>query len=503
MTDPDPCAYVKRLGYRATLGEHLDDCADTNKCRGCLPCIAGHCSVCGRAHTTNQHPNTCPNCVGSVREDLTEIRDLCLQLRGQAIDGEGLAWASARIPGHVAMIAMAPSVDPERVIWRDDLDKDHHPRDLIPPLAVLAHWADTWAGWFGKVRTGRTSVGLEASYLDGLLTQIAQLAPTLQGGNLVAPPDFGEFSRAIGKLRAGLERILHDEEHDDEGVNCFECGTRLVRRIRDRKTCRHKTPARAALAARLQRRPDAIAELAALKGGTVAQRTELERQAHLPSPAMVAAARLPCDSCDQGGVADPAPGISWECPSCRKKYTPGEYATAVRRDLADRAYIAQGSPTNAPPLQSYGWTDIVLAADAASTLVGYPVHVSTVRTWQDRMQVAGCCEWTYQELDDGQLLSNLVGKRLVYWPDVAEAASAAQERSRQAAIARREKAVRDEAKAVLKSLPKRLSNKRVSELLSQLPVLENGDLNVVAFRKMALSPRPKKAAHAPMTSRAS
>lgn len=485
--DPKPCSYVKTLGYRATKAEHLDDCTDEHTCKGCLPCINGHCSVCSREHTTHQHPNTCPSCVGAVREDLTEIQDLCRQLRGQAMDAEGLSWASARIPGHVAMIAMSPSIDADQLIWANDLKDYHHPRDMVPPLAVLAHWSDIWAGWFGKVRSGRTSVGVEASYLDSQLTQISQLTPKLRGNQLVSPPDFAEFSRDLGGLRANLERILHDEEEGDQGVNCFECGTRLVRRMRDRKTCRHKTPARAALAAHLRRRPDAIAELEALKGGTVADRTRLQREAALPSPVMIAAARMPCDACDQGGVEDPSPGISWECPSCRKKYTPGEYATAVRRDLADQAYIAQGSPTEAPPLQSYGWTDMVLAADAASTLVGYPVYVTTVRTWQARMDVTGCCEWTYQETPDGQLLSNLVGKKLVYWPDVAEAAVAAQERARLAAIARREKAVRDAARAILKGLPRRLSNKRVSQLMGRLPLTSEGELNVVEFQKMAVA----------------
>jgi hypothetical protein len=208
---------------------------------------------------------------------------------------------------------------------------------------------------------------------------------------LVAPPEFPEFAAAIGKLRAQLERVLHDESEDDGGISCFECGHQLVRRIRDPKRCRHKTPARQALAARLRDRVDAAAWVKVLASYRLPAWPEELDAARLPTPVEVAAARMPCDRCDQGGVADPRPGISWECPGCRMTYSPGEYATAVRRDLADRQYIAQGDNVEAPSVQSYGWTDITLAADAATTLVGHPVFATTLRKWIEREKVSACC----------------------------------------------------------------------------------------------------------------
>src|SRR5690606_21189388 len=102
------------------------------------------------------------------------------------------------------------------------------------------------------------------------------------------------------------------------------------------KPCKHPTPARSELAMWTQLGyPEAL------------------------TPADVRAARRPCGTCDQGGIEDPRAGLSWECPGCRREYGPGEYATAVRRDLLENG--ADGD----------GWTHITMAAEAASTLTGY------------------------------------------------------------------------------------------------------------------------------------
>lgn len=438
-TKVKPCRYERTLGYRATKGEHTDACTDPTSHRGCIQCTHGHCAVCSRKHIDDQHPNTCPDCVGSVREDLTEIADLCRGLRRQAVEAEGLSWASARIPGAAAMVLMGPSVDP---VQSGRALRYRHPSDPIPPLIVLARWEETWAGWLGQTRD-RTTITRAIGYLDQHLTRIAQTTTSWVDGVLVVPPEFTEFARDIGKLRAQLERVLHDESDDEQGISCFECGHQLVRRIRDPKRCRHKTPARMALAKRLRDRQDPAAWVQLLRSyGLPAWDDELEA-ARLPTPVEVAAARLPCDRCDQGGLSDPTPGISWECPSCRMRYTPGEYANAVRRDLADRQYVAQGGVSEAPSLQSYGWTDITLAADAASTLVGYPVFATTVRKWAQREKVAWCCTWSYEELPDGSLLSRPTGQRLVFWPDVADEANAAVARAVAAAEARSRRAERE------------------------------------------------------------
>lgn len=454
MTKPKPCRYERTLGYRAVKGEHADTCTNPTGHRGCLECLEPHCGVCSRKHLDNANPATCPDCVGSVREDFTEIGDLCRGLRRQAVDAEGLSWASARIPGAAAMVLMGPTVQLDRVRMSPEYAFDHRTRDAIPPLAVLARWQEVWAGWLGVTPAPDTVPGLAGAleqqataradwlglqvgdratitralgFLDRNLTRIAQAGPTWVDGKLVTSPEFPEFARAIGKLRAQLERVLHDESDDDGGIACFECGHQLVRRIRDPKRCRHKTPARQALAARLHDRADAAAWMQLLTSYGLPAWSEEIDAARLPTPVEVAAARMPCYRCDQGGVADPRPGISWECPSCRMRYSPGEYATAVRRDLADRKYIAQGDNVEAPSVQSYGWTNITLAAAAATTLVGHQVHMKTLRVWVEREKVSACCAWT-----PGQR----IGQRLVFWPDVAEQAALAAERAQRAAAER-------------------------------------------------------------------
>lgn len=466
-----PCVFDRSVGYRATIGEHDDDCTDRTGHRGCTPCTHGHCCICNREHTTNQHPLTCPECVGSVREDITEIVEACRSLPEQAVNAEGLAWASARIPGHSAMIALGPSAEPESVIRYRTYEKDHRPKDQIPPLTVLAHWQDIWAewlnvspssgqstdpelavaqehqhalaaSWYGFNIAERATIARAAGFLDRHLSLLAQQTLTMRAGVIVIPPEFPEFATAIAKLRIQLEGLLHDEEAHERGVDCFECGAQLQRRIRDPKTCKHRTKDRDHLARRLRERPDAIAALNALGTSNPPHRPDLEKASRIPSPMEVAAARRPCDRCDQGGIEDPRPGISWECPSCRKRYTPGEYATAVRRDLLDRN-------------DGDGWTDINLAADAASTLTHQPVLAVTVRKWMDRGKVSGCCLWSFDHLvpcqdpvwhENCRIASRTNGQRLVFWPDVAEEAAAAVERAKAAAVARDEKARRDEEK---------------------------------------------------------
>lgn len=512
MSKPKPCRYERTLGYRAVKGEHADDCTDPTTHRGCVECTHPHCGVCGRAHLEDQHPMTCPGCVGSVREDLGEIGDLCRQLRPQAVDAEGLAWASARIPGATAMVLMGPQVDPGQVPHDAEYRKTHRPSDPLPPLTVLARWQELWADWLGVTPAGaplhpglakaldaqrnsraswlgiptgdRATITRAIGFLDRHLTNIAQTRPGWVDGNLVAPPEFSEFATQIGKMRAQLEHVLHDESEDEAGIACFECGHQLVRRIRDPKRCRHKTDARRALAERMHDRVDPAAWLEVLRGyGIPAWDHEIE-EARLPTPVEIAAARLPCERCDQGGVTDPTPGISWECPSCRMRYTPGEYANAVRRDLADRRLIA-GDDVEISSVQSYGWTDITLAADAATTLVGFPVYTTTLRKWVEREKVSACCAWSYDELPNGDLVPHPWGQRLVFWPDVADEANAARDRAIAAAVARAKKAVRDAAKAQLKEFADAgidLPEETEKELLGALPVTDRGDLDVDAFK---------------------
>lgn len=377
MTDhrPPACHYDRHLNQRVT-GEHRDDCPNSTGHRGCVPCTAPHCVVCGRNHATNDQPLTCPTCQRAVDQDLTDITTAYDELAHEAIDGggDGRLVAAAPIPGGTAQVLRGPTVLVAAMrtyagYTDENYLEDHHASDPLPPLAVLANWEDQYRTWLGHTPAAIATV---ASCVDYLRTQLPHLAQQPDG------PDWPTFTREVRDLRARLERALHDEREPERGVECFECGDTLQRRWRRPARCTHSTPAR----------------------------RELRRWAQLGYPealtvADVRAAYVPCGACDQGGIEDPSAGQSWECPGCRKAYDPGEYATAVRRDLLTKG--ANGD----------GWTHVSMAATAASEITDGLVLAGTVRKWMDRNKVASCCVW-----EPGKTW----GMRLVFWPDVADAA---------------------------------------------------------------------------------
>lgn len=408
MTDspdkPRPCHYDKALRQRVT-NRHTDTCPRDSTCpaqgRGCEPCPEDHCAICGREHTTPAQPQTCPTCQRAIDQDLVDLEAAYDALALEAIDAaaDGRLAAAAPIPGGVAQVLRGPTVRLDAVRVSRTIRKDHavdkhgHSHDPIPPLAVLAQWEDLYRAWLNHPRPAhawRATLPAAVKYLRRQLPYIAQRTDG---------PDFLAFTRQVRRLRADLERALHDEREPERGVECFECGDQLVRRFRQAHPCRHKTPARKELRRWLELGyPEAL------------------------SPLHVREARRPCGRCNQGGIDDPSAGLSWECPGCRKEYNPGEYANAVRRDLLDNG--ADGD----------GWTHIGMAADAASTLVGVLISEERLRKWADRGKVASLCLWT-----EGRRW----GQRLVYWPDVADEATAAVERARRAAEARRRRAERE------------------------------------------------------------
>lgn len=420
---PPACHYDRALDARVTR-EHRDDCPDPTTHGGCAPCTARHCVVCGNTHATNDHPQTCPTCLGKIRDDLTDIQACYTALAVEAQDAgaDGRLVAAAPIPGGTAAVLIGPTVrlDILRVSrhTRDDhaVDRKGHSHDPLPPLAVLAQWEDMWRAWFNQTRGNRrASVSAALAYFDQHLDVMSQ---ETEG------PDWLAFTRQIRSLRSSLEHALHDERAPEEGVDCFECGEQLVRRFRDPKRCRHETPARMQLAERLRARPPAIAWLELLRGyGLPAWNHELAA-ARLPSNELLHLAKAPCPQCNQGGIDDPTAGLSWECPGCRKEYDPGEYATAVRRDLLDNGRDGDG------------WTHVSMAAEAATTLTGHVLPPATVRKWMDRGKVASLCRWAP---------GKMWGLRLVYWPDVADEAVEAVRRWKELEQARARRAKQFEA----------------------------------------------------------
>lgn len=381
MTDhetrrPPACHYDRTLQERVTR-EHRDDCPNPATHGGCAPCTAPHCVVCGREHVTNDHPLTCPTCVGKVRDDLADIQSSYTALSTEALEAgaDGRLVAAAPIPGGTAAVLIGPTVrlDLLRVNrhTRDDhaVDRKGHSHDPLPPLAVLAQWEDMWRAWLGHARGRRATIGAAITYLRD---NAAAMAQQEAGG-----PDWQAFTRQVRNLRAHLERALHDEREPELGVECFECGDRLVRRFRDRRLCRHDTPPRLELTRWLRLGyPEALTALDAR------------------------AARVPCGRCSQGGLDDPTAGLSWECPGCRKDYTAGEYTRAVRNSLIET--------------DGLGWCLITTAAQAAEEITGRPITPATIRTWIVRGDDIGvACAWR-PELR--------FGVQVVFWPDVLDRA---------------------------------------------------------------------------------
>ncbi|AIY17768.1 hypothetical protein GUY44_07070 [Pimelobacter simplex] len=422
MTLTPSCHYDRTLRYRVAHGPrgatpHLPDCASDHTCpghRGCAPCEERHCALCGREHATTAQPQTCPECQGKVDNDLADTQAGYAALSAEALEAghDGKLVAAAPIPGGDAQVLIGPTVRLDAVLVSRTYRDDHRRADAVPPLAVLAHWEDVYRTFLDQAGTSRPpktarwgqkiagyrrpTISSAIAYLRDHLPDIAQRTDG---------PDFLAFTREIRSLRAQIERALHDEREPERGVECFECGDELVRRFRDPKRCRHRTPARRRLQAALVRRAAAqdwlrvLASYPELGGPRV---DEVKAAAALPA-SLVAEARTPCGACSrawkesQGGLDDPGAGRSWECPGCRKEYSVAEYATAVRSSLVGGT-------------DETGWCTLQAAADAAAEITGRPISAPTIRVWIARGDDIGiACRWV--EGARG-------GVQVVSWPDV-------------------------------------------------------------------------------------
>lgn len=430
MTDthtPATCHYDRTLGYRVTA-RHTDTCARDQTCpghRGCQPCDRPHCAVCGREHATLAQPQTCPDCQGKIDDDLTDIQASYALLGDEALHAghNGHLVAAAPIPGGDAAVLVGPTVRLDLARTSRTLRDDHRRTDPLPPLAILAQWEDIYRAYLGHdqeaaptktARWGdlvttprRATISGSVKYLRDQLPYIAQRTDG---------PDFLAFTRQIRRIRATLEGALHDEREDEHGVECFECGEELVRRFRDPKRCRHRTEARRDLQAWLHRRAAAVDWLRTLRTYPELGEVRIDdlRAAASPPASLVAAARMPCGACSkawkdtQGGLDDPRAGRSWECPGCRKEYTPGEYSTAVRTSLVNG-------------VDGTGWCTLQTAADAATDITGRPVSPAVIRVWIGRGDdIAICCWWK---------VDARAGVQLVFWPDVLHRATEFRSRS--------------------------------------------------------------------------
>jgi len=393
---PEPCHYDRALRRRVTR-RHQPDCA-TNTCEGCEPCPHDHCLVCRTRHTTREHPDTCPRCIHTIRDDLTDLRVCYRDLHREALDAghDGRLAAAAPIPGATPAVLIGPTVRLD--LLRTTSLEDHHRSDPIPPLAILAQWEAIYRTWLDHQpdRRRRPTIG---SAIDYLTTQLDYLA---NHAGAPGAPDWVAFTRQIRDLRSRLEAQLHNERDPELGVECFNCGDRLVRRFRDPLRCRHDTDARLALRAALVARAAGQDWLRVLRTYPELGPPRTTELTVLTVPAeLLTEARRPCEDCaavGQGGIDDPAVGQSWECPGCRKQYDPGEYARAVRLSLSN---------------DEHGWATVAAAAAALSGLTGRRFAETTVRAWVARGWVGS----KRDVRDDGQ-----PGALMVRWHEARQEA---------------------------------------------------------------------------------
>lgn len=400
---PDPCHYDRARQERVTK-RHRTDCT-ARDCAGCVPCTAPHCPICGRGHLDNNHPHTCPSCVTSIRQDLTDIDAAHHGLRIQAQTGSSAAGrllAMAPIPGGDAQVLTGPTVRLDVMRTYPKYERDHRPKDPIPPLAVLAEWEDRWRTWLNLAPAGRADLSRTCRFLrDTVIPHVAQDDPQAGG------PDLPEMAAAIRRLRDQLERALHDEREPDRGVGCFDCDATLVRRYHRPRRC--SCPPRPVLRHAVHGRCDCATgdrwQASTHPDGTpyvVTVRHADPDDGHIherPDLACIACHRIAEWEAvhaghNQGGLTDPTVGTSWECPGCRRIYTPGEYQTAVRAELAR---------------ENGGWITIPVAAQAAQEVAGRPVTDKTIRGWVTR-------DWVVSRFELDR--RGIPGPRLVRWADV-------------------------------------------------------------------------------------
>jgi len=190
---------------RAIIKRHEDDCGD-DECRGCLPCPRFHCILCGIKHVDQQ---TCPECVGIVRDDLRNIASMFLALPDHAVSGghDGRLEASRDLLGGEAMNMLVPGGQ------RGEIGIGEH----RPTENVLGDWENDWRKITGSRTDDLVSVEGARAFLDDRMSWAAQHHPA-----------FDAFAEEIRAHRAHLEDVLHAGERDTTGAPCPKCSKPLV-----------------------------------------------------------------------------------------------------------------------------------------------------------------------------------------------------------------------------------------------------------------------------------
>jgi hypothetical protein len=175
--------------------------------------------------------------VTKVAQDLSAIEELVVDLAEQAIHDAN----DHTLPGGDALAARAPVASPEawqnvyeaaeergldltHVLDEDDADE--------PPLQTLLFWSEQWrvereAPFEVEPHRPYPTIETEANFIRWCLPWAWE--------NEV---HFEDFADDVRNVRARLEAILTAGRRNLRGVQCFDCGTDLVRQSHDPKDVR-------------------------------------------------------------------------------------------------------------------------------------------------------------------------------------------------------------------------------------------------------------------------
>lgn len=207
------CKWNPTLGYRVLARGDDDE-----------PCPHQHCVVCNRNHCDDTTPQTCPECVGVVRENLALVVDMHDRLEVEVLHTPGDGRLNAGPLGGDAMVMLADGryLPPTR--WSEE-----RRNDPVPPLLVLATWEDDWRIELGHGGGPRATLWRCADYLGTHLTMMAQRHLA-----------FDEFAADVARLRGRMEAVLHDGDKPEKAeATCLKCEGTLIRPITERGRSDH------------------------------------------------------------------------------------------------------------------------------------------------------------------------------------------------------------------------------------------------------------------------
>lgn len=182
-----------------------------------------------------------------IGSNLSRIISLCRNLEDEAAH----RFADKDLPGGAALVMLGPVANLEAFNYRQlseimgrtgnyGDEVDFPDTDPVPPLLVLAGWADVVAGERGDDRSRvRATIDSEVDYLRSVIDWII-------GENADHEPYFlpaHELHLDLKRVVSSLEAVLKDGIRIDRGAPCMRCSTNLEKvwgdsEATDRWVCR-------------------------------------------------------------------------------------------------------------------------------------------------------------------------------------------------------------------------------------------------------------------------